>query len=75
MWLLSVCDTDDTGCHLMRMELEAKGGSESEETREESTIREMGVIFPKTNNETVGKSLLECYLFSNLANSRQESPF
>ena len=41
-------DTTDTGRHLMRMESEDKGGSEDEETREELTMREMGIIFPKT---------------------------
>jgi hypothetical protein len=32
----------------MRIESEDKGGSEAEETREELTMREMGNIFPKT---------------------------
>jgi hypothetical protein len=35
----------------MRMELEDKGGSEAEETREELTMREMGSIFPETEEE------------------------
>ena len=32
----------------MRMESEDKGGSEAEKTREELTMREMGIIFPET---------------------------
>jgi hypothetical protein len=38
----------DTERHLMRMESEDKGGSVGEETREELTTREMGSIFPET---------------------------
>jgi hypothetical protein len=52
VWLLGsqdpIPETTNTGRHLMRMELEDKGGSEAEETREELTMREMGNIFPET---------------------------
>ena len=52
VWLLGsqdpIPDTADTGRHLMRMESEDKGGSEAEETREELSMREMGNIFPET---------------------------
>jgi hypothetical protein len=52
VWLLSsqdpIPDIVDTGRHLIRMELEDKGGSEAEETREELTMREMGNILPET---------------------------
>jgi hypothetical protein len=55
VWLLGsqdpIPDTADTGRHLMRMESEDKGGSEAEETREELTMREMGIIFPETEEE------------------------
>jgi hypothetical protein len=54
VWLLllgsqdPIPDTADTGRHLMRMESEDKRGSEAEETREALTMREMGSIFPGT---------------------------
>ena len=40
-------DTADTGRHLMRMESDNKGGSKSDETSEELTMRETGIIFPE----------------------------
>ena len=36
------------GRHLMRIESNDNGGSESEEIREELTIRDMGIIVPRT---------------------------
>jgi hypothetical protein len=58
VWLLlllgsqdPIPDTADTGRHLMRMESEDKGGSEAEETSVELTVREMGNIFPETDEE------------------------
>jgi hypothetical protein len=53
VWLLGsqdpIPDTADTGRHLMRMESEDKEGSEAEETSVELTMREMGNIFPETD--------------------------
>jgi hypothetical protein len=55
VWLLGsqdpIPDTADTGRHLIRMELKDKGGSTGEETREELTMREIGSIFPETEEE------------------------
>jgi hypothetical protein len=52
VWLMGfqdpIPDTADTRRHLIRMESQDKGGSEAEETREELTMREMGSIFPET---------------------------
>ena len=41
----------DTGRHLMRIDSGDNGGSDSEETAEESTILEIGVIFSNQNSE------------------------
>jgi hypothetical protein len=63
VWLLGsqdpIPDTADTRCHLMRMEPEDKGGSEAEETREEFTMREMGSIFPETEEAESGRESRE----------------
>jgi hypothetical protein len=52
VWLLGfqdpIPDTADTGRHLMRMESEDKVGSEVKENSVELTMREMGSIFPET---------------------------
>ena len=40
-----------TGRHLMRMESVDNSESESEETGEELTTREMGISFPKRRNK------------------------
>jgi hypothetical protein len=81
MWLLGsqdpIPDTADTGRHLMRMESEDKRGSATEETRNESTTREMGIIFPETqdpNEESNERDGNGAYLFSYLGDSRQGLP-
>jgi hypothetical protein len=54
VWLDSqdpIPDTADTGRHLMRMESNDNGGSESEETREQLAMEEMGIIFPERQSE------------------------
>jgi hypothetical protein len=82
VWLLGsqdpIPDTTDTGRHLMRMESEDKGGSEAEETREELTMREMGIIFPETEDKKDkearrgGRRIGD--LFSCLGDSQQGLP-
>ena len=74
--------------HLIRMESDDNEGSKSEDSRGELTMREIGIIFPKTTGKQQAKrrksgwekeESLGCrgsinHLFSHRAHSQQEFP-